>query len=171
MIDVYSITNVLFREAKNQGIKIKSLPKLQSLLFFAHYYFYKNFQVELISEAFYKGKNYPFIPSLERILKLENLIDKDKNFVNDGDIIISFPHYPKFKSSEIMSYSTYCATLVKEDSIVWDFLRYFLQKFGHFSLIELYVLLDRNEKILNIKYNQNPLTSMLTTEEIIKCEF
>lgn len=171
MIDVYSVANVLFREAKKQGIRIKSLPKLQSLLFFAHYYFYKNVQLELIDEVFYKGKVYPFIPSLERILKIENLIDKNKNFVNGGDIIISFPHYPEFKSSEIMSYSTYCASLIRKDTIIYEFLKYFLQKFGHLSLIELYVLLDRNEKILNIKYNQNPITSMLTTEEIIKCEF
>jgi len=171
MVDVYSVANTLFREASKLDIKIKNLPKLQSLLFFAQYYYYKNFQTELIDEVFYKGEIHPFIPSLRRILKIENLLDENENFVNGGDIIISFPYYEEFENSEILSKAEFCAGTIKPNSDTRKFIKHFLYNFGDCSLLDFYGLFARNEKILNIRYNENPITTMLTAEEIIKCEF
>lgn len=175
--DVITTANSLFISAKKQHRRIKSLKQLQLLLFLTQYFYLKCFKEVLISDTFYKTRDYPYvyIPSLSRIVNHYNLLidsnihnmNEDSGFVNGGDIIIPYPYYKYFKSSES----------INRDNIEWNIssieskeIDVIIKAFGNHTTLQLKNILA-GEKGNKLKYNENTLNNMLTIDDIMNCDF
>lgn len=176
MYDAITVANSLFMVAKKQKVKIKNLRQLQILMFLIQYFNVKYYKNILISDAFHKSIDYPYvyIPTLSCVINQYGLlknsswwsVDEDSDFVNDGDILIHSPNFRKYTGNteiDMENIEEWRTSYMESPSI-----NEVIKAFGRHSVIDLKYILERDGD--KLRYTKNS-DNMLTINDIMNCDF
>lgn len=122
-----SVANSIIKLAKEKGIDDLSPMKLQKLMYFAQFFYLKNFEKPLIDDNFVRWKFGPVIPSL--YYQLRSYQSRPVNQYIQQLI----------ENNEVVVYM-----MADEDYISWELLNKVIDKFGSYSAFSLSELTHRN---------------------------
>ena len=111
-----SVANSIIKLAKEKGIDDLSPMKLQKLMYFAQFFYLKNFEKPLIDDNFVRWKFGPVIPSL--YYQLRSYQSRPVNQYIQQLI----------ENNEVVVYM-----MADEDYISWELLNKVIDKFGNYS--------------------------------------
>lgn len=143
-----AVANSIIRVAKNKGVNDLTPMKIQKLMYFAQFFYLKNFEDgALIDDNFVRWRFGPVIPSL-----YYQLTNYGSNPVDDYIRQLS----PDYEAIVYM--------MSKKDSTSWDFLDQVFDKFGHLDVISLSALTHRK----NSSWSAGAIDTVITIDDMKK---
>ena len=145
-----SVANSIIKLAKDKGINDLTPMKIQKLMYFAQFFYLKNFEDGiLIDDNFVRWRFGPVIPSLYYQLK-----NYGSNPVDDYIRQLS----PDYEAIVYM--------MSKKDSTSWDFLDQVFNTFGHLDGIALSALTHRK----NSSWSNGEIDTVITIDDMKKAK-
>ena len=143
-----AVANSIIKVAKNKGVNDLTPMKIQKLMYFAQFFYLKNFEDgALIDDNFVRWRFGPVIPSLYYQLR-----NYGSNPVDDYIRQLS----PDYEAIVYM--------MSKKDSTSWDFLDQVFDKFGHLDVISLSALTHRK----NSSWSAGAIDTVITIDDMKK---
>ena len=143
-----AVANSIIRVAKNKGVNDLTPMKIQKLMYFAQFFYLKNFEDgALIDDNFVRWKLGPIIPSLYYQLK-----NYGSNPVDDYIRQLS----PDYEAIVYM--------MSKKDSTSWNFLDQVFDTFGHLDGIALSALIHRKDS----SWSAGAIDTVITIDDMKK---
>lgn len=143
-----AVANSIIRVAKNKGVKSLTPMKIQKLMYFAQFFYLKNFEDGiLIDDNFVRWRFGPVIPSLYYQLR-----NYGSNPVDDYIRQLS----PDYEAIVYM--------MSKKDSTSWNFLDQVFDKFGHLDVISLSALIHRKDS----SWRAGAIDTVITIDDMKK---
>ena len=143
-----AVANSIIRVAKNKGVNDLTPMKIQKLMYFAQFFYLKNFEDGiLIDDNFVRWRFGPVIPSL--YYQLRSYGSKP---VHDYIWQLS----PDYEAIVYM--------MSKKDSTSWDFLDQVFDKFGHLDVISLSALTHRK----NSSWSAGAIDTVINIDDMKK---
>lgn len=143
-----AVANSIIRVAKNKGVNDLTPMKIQKLMYFAQFFYLKNFEDgALIDDNFVRWRFGPVIPSL-----YYQLISYGSDDFRDYIRILT----PKNEAIVYM--------MSDDDFISWDFLDQVFDKFGHLDVISLSALTHRK----NSSWSAGAIDTVITIDDMKK---
>lgn len=145
-----SVANSIIKLAKEKGINDLTPMKIQKLMYFAQFFYLKNFEDGvLIDDNFVRWRFGPVIPSLYYQLK-----NYGSNPVDDYIRQLS----PDYEAIVYM--------MSKKDSTSWNFLDQVFDTFGHLDGIALSALTHRD----NSSWSNGEIDTVITVDDMKKAK-
>lgn len=145
-----SVANSIIKLAKEKGINDLTPMKIQKLMYFAQFFYLKNFEDGiLIDDNFVRWRFGPVIPSLYYQLK-----NYGSNPVDDYIRQLS----PDYEAIVYM--------MSKKDSTSWNFLDQVFDTFGHLDGIALSTLTHRD----NSSWSNGDIDTVITIDDMKNAE-
>ena len=143
-----AVANSIIKVAKNKGVNDLTPMKIQKLMYFAQFFYLKNFEDgALIDDNFVRWRFGPVIPSL-----YYQLISYGSGAFRDYIRILT----PKNEAIVYM--------MSDDDFISWDFLDQVFDKFGHLDVISLSVLTHRKDS----SWSAGTIDTVITIDDMKK---
>lgn len=143
-----SVANSIIKLAKEKGINDLTPMKIQKLMYFAQFFYLKNFEDGiLIDDNFVRWRFGPVIPSLYYQLR-------------------SYGSKPVHDYIRQLSpdYEAIVYMMSKKDSTSWDFLDQVFDKFGHLDVISLSALIHRK----NSSWSAGAIDTVINIDDMKK---
>ena len=143
-----AVANSIIKVAKNKGVNDLTPMKIQKLMYFAQFFYLKNFEDSvLIDDNFVRWRFGPVIPSLYYQLR-----NYGSNPVDDYIRQLS----PDYEAIVYM--------MSKKDSTSWDFLDQVFDTFGHLDVISLSALIHRKDS----SWSTGAIDTVITIDDMKK---
>lgn len=143
-----AVANSIIKVAKNKGVNDLTPMKIQKLMYFAQFFYLKNFEDSvLIDDNFVRWRFGPVIPSLYYQLR-----NYGSNPVDDYIRQLS----PDYEAIVYM--------MSKKDSTSWEFLDQVFDKFGHLDVISLSALIHRKDS----SWSTGAIDTVITIDDMKK---
>ena len=143
-----AVANSIIKVAKNKGVNDLTPMKIQKLMYFAQFFYLKNFEDgTLIDDNFVRRRLGPIIPSLYYQLR-----NYGSNPVDDYIRQLS----PDYEAIVYM--------MSKKNSTSWDFLDQVFDKFGHLDVISLSALIHRKDS----SWSTGAIDTVITIDDMKK---
>ncbi|ORF05888.1 hypothetical protein BGI03_09035 [Snodgrassella alvi] len=143
-----AVANSIIKVAKNKGVNDLTPMKIQKLMYFAQFFYLKNFEDSvLIDDNFVRWRFGPVIPSL-----YYQLISYGSGAFRDYIRILT----PKNKAIVYM--------MSDDDFISWEFLDQVFDKFGHLDVISLSALIHRKDS----SWSTGAIDTVITIDDMKK---
>ena len=140
-----SVANSIITLAKEKGIDDLSPMKLQKLMYFAQFFYLKNFEKPLIDDNFVRWKFGPVIPSL--YYQLRSYQSRPVNQYIQQLI----------ENNEVVVYM-----MADEDYISWALIDKVINKYGYLDRLSLSALTRRD----NSSWSNGEIDTVITTDQM-----
>ena len=143
-----AVANSIIKVAKNKGVNDLTPMKIQKLMYFAQFFYLKNFEDGiLIDDNFVRWRFGPVIPSLYYQLR-------------------SYGSKPVHDYIRQLSpdYEAIVYMMSKKNSTSWDFLDQVFDKFGHLDVISLSALIHRKDS----SWSTGAIDTVITIDDMKK---
>ena len=144
-----SVANSIIKLAKEKGIDDLSPMKLQKLMYFAQFFYLKNFEKPLIDDNFVRWKFGPVIPSL--YYQLRSYQSRPVNQYIQQLI----------ENNEVVVYM-----MADEDYISWALIDKVINKYGYLDRLSLSALTRRE----NSSWSNGEIDTVITTDQMKNSE-